>query len=53
MLVNRCMLLCPGPAAPCTTEYFPSPCMCTTTGTTTFAGVGGGEEQKRRQETRR
>jgi hypothetical protein len=57
MMVNRCMMLCPGPAAPCVTEYFPSPCMCTTTGTTTFAGVGGhGDDepqQQRRQEARR
>lgn len=31
MMINRCVMLCRGAPAPCTTEYFPSPCMCTTT----------------------
>ena len=58
MMVNRCMVLCAGPAAPCVTEYFPSPCMCTTTGTTTFGGVQGrgvegAPQERRRQEAQR
>jgi hypothetical protein len=57
MMVNRCMMLCAGPAAPCVTEYFPSPCMCTTTGTTTFGGIQGqgveGQQRRQQAETRR
>jgi len=32
------MEFCPATPA-CDLDYFPSPCMCTTTGTTTFAAM--------------
>jgi len=53
MMTSRCYGPCGAAGPPCALDYFPSPCMCTTTGTTTFAAQKEERDSERRQEVRR
>jgi hypothetical protein len=53
MMVSRCIEFCPATPT-CDLDYFASPCMCTTTGTTTLGQQRADRgEQDRRQATAR